>query len=91
MAENIQWFMPAEGMTYDKEGIKKMFTEHPMKIVSITKDNFIVEGNSASVNGEVTCRDVKTGKEYNMYYCDVYELTDGKVSKMVSYTVEKKK
>ena len=30
-----------------------------------------------SVGGEVLCRNTESGQEYDMYYCDVYELQGG--------------
>lgn len=41
--------------------------------------------------GEVLCRNSKSGEEYDMYYCDVYGLQNGKIKNMVTYSVNKKK
>jgi ketosteroid isomerase-like protein len=49
----------------------------------------IIEGDQAAVTGEVKCEG-PNGTLMDMYYCDIYELTDGKVSRMISYPINKK-
>jgi ketosteroid isomerase-like protein len=91
ISEDFEWHMLGNSVIQGKENMLKFLEEHPdMKVLTVTKDYIIVDGNKASVAGEVECTD-KTGQVYDMYYCDVYELADGLITKMISYTVHKKK
>lgn len=90
MADDVQWYMLAERKVFDKAAMSKLFAENPVEITYITKENFIVDGNAVSVNGDVTCKDLNTGIEYKMHYCDIYELENGKVKKMTTYSIERK-
>ncbi len=74
-----------------KETIKQMLTAHwDMKVIICTQDHVIEEGNTVAIDGYVECSG-KNDEMMNMYYCDIYELEDGKVRKIISYTVDKKK
>lgn len=91
VSEDFEWHMLGESIIKGKENLLKFFTTHPdMKVIDVTKDHIIVDKDTASVAGEVKCTD-KTGQIYDMYYCDVYELAEGLITKMISYTVNKKK
>jgi len=91
ISEDFEWHMLGDSIIKGKESLLKFFAEHPdMKVITVSKDYIIVDGDKASVAGEVKCTD-KTGKIYDMYYCDVYELEEGLITKMISYTVNKEK
>ncbi len=90
MAHDVQWLMLGSSTISGKEGMRTFFDEHPeIKILSITKDNFIFDGDIAVVNGEASCSGAGD-KVYNMFYCDIYELQNSKVKKLTSYTVDKR-
>lgn len=91
VTEDFEWHLLGDSVIKGKENLLQFFADHPdMKVITVTKDHIIVEGDTASVAGEVKCTD-KTGQIYDMYYCDVYELTGGLIKKMISYTVNGKK
>jgi ketosteroid isomerase-like protein len=91
ISEDFEWHMLGDSVIKGKESLLKFFAEHPdMKVITVSKDHIIVDGDNASVAGEVKCTD-KSGQIYDMYYCDVYELANGLITKMISYTVNKKK
>ncbi|WP_316804112.1 nuclear transport factor 2 family protein [Pedobacter nototheniae] len=91
VSEDFEWHMLGDSIIKGKENLLKFFAEHPdMKILSVSKDYILVDGDKASVAGEVKCTD-KTGQVYDMFYADIYELADGLITKMISYTVNKKK
>ena len=89
VTDDFQWLMLGSSTISGKEGLRKFFDANPqMKILSITEDNFIFDGDIAVVNGEVTCG--SPDAIYNMFYCDIYELENSKIKKMTTYTVQKK-
>jgi ketosteroid isomerase-like protein len=91
IAEDFEWHILGDCIIKGKENVLKFFAEHPdMKVITASKDYIIVDGNRASVAGKAKCTD-KTGKICDMDYCDVYELAEGLITKMISYTVSKKK
>jgi ketosteroid isomerase-like protein len=91
ISNDFEWQMLGNSVIKGKGNMLKFFEEHPdIKIITVTKDYIIVDGDTASVAGDVVCTD-KSGQVYDMHYCDVYELADGLITKMISYTVNKKK
>ncbi|MDN3581793.1 nuclear transport factor 2 family protein [Mucilaginibacter flavus] len=91
ISDDFEWHLLGDSIIKGKANVLKFFAEHPdMKIITVSKDYIIVDGDKASVAGEVQCTD-KSGQVYDMYYCDVYELANGLITKMISYTVNKKK
>jgi len=91
VTDDFEWHMLGDSVIKGKDNFLQFFVDHPdMKMISVTKDHIIVDGNTASLDGEVQCTD-KSGKIYDMYYCDVYELENGLIKKMISYTVDKNK
>ncbi|HEX3383768.1 MAG TPA: nuclear transport factor 2 family protein [Mucilaginibacter sp.] len=91
ISEDFEWHMLGDSVIRGKANMLKFFAEDPdLKILTVSKDYIIIDGDRASVAGDVKCTD-KSGQIYDMYYCDVYELADGLITKMISYTVNKKK
>lgn len=92
VADDIHWNMIGDMTIAGKAALRKFFTENAdMKVVKSTRAHFILNGDEAAITGEVLCRNEKTGKEYHMDYCDVYELQAGKIKKMVTYNIDRKK
>lgn len=92
MTDDVQWDILDDQKISGKEALRTFFNGNKnMVIVKATRDHFIVEGDRASVGGEVLCKNTDSGQEYDMYYCDVYELQSGKIKGMVTYTINKKK
>jgi ketosteroid isomerase-like protein len=91
LSDDFQWHMLGDFFISGKENMSKFLQDHAdMGILSCSKDRILVDGDRVAVEGEVQC----SGKDeviYDMYYCDIYELERGKVNKMISYTVNKKK
>jgi hypothetical protein len=72
-----------------KENLRNFFSEYnEMKMIGSTKDHIIIDGNLVAVDGTVTMEG-KDAVQFEMYYCDIYELTDNKVSKIISYPIKK--
>ncbi|MES2388753.1 MAG: nuclear transport factor 2 family protein [Bacteroidota bacterium] len=91
MAEDIEWNFIGDHVISGLENIAKMQTENPdIGNMSTKTFNLISEGNIASANGDVSYTD-KEGKLREMHYCDWYELENGKIKKMTSYVIDKKK
>jgi ketosteroid isomerase-like protein len=92
LAEDIQWNIVGEHVISGKKEIGDFFSAHPdMKMLSSTKDHFVVDGNTVAVDGEVECLNEGSGERHDMFYCDIYDLQEGKVKKMTSYCINKKK
>jgi uncharacterized protein len=92
LTDDVTWTMVGDRVIETKEGMRKFLVEGAdIQMVSSTKDNFIMEGDRAAVNGEVKCKNRNTGDLYEMFYSDLYELKNGKINKMTSYIIDKKK
>jgi ketosteroid isomerase-like protein len=92
MTDDVEWDMLNDQKISGKAALRSFFEKNKdMVMVSSTRDHFIVEGDHASVGGEVLCKNTASGQEYDMYYCDVYELQNGKIKNMVTYNINKKK
>ncbi|WP_442590705.1 nuclear transport factor 2 family protein [Pedobacter sp. AW31-3R] len=90
--EDIEWNMVGDQTFSGKESIRKFFEVHPdMQMIASTKSHILIDGDHAAVDGEVQCIDKGTGIHHDMYYCDLYDLENGRVKKMTSYVVNKKK
>jgi ketosteroid isomerase-like protein len=91
LTDDVEWHMLGDQVISGKDELKEYFSKNAgMKLLSSTKDHIIIEGDRAAVDGNVQCAG-KNGETMDMYYCDVYELEKGKVKKIVSYTVNKRK
>lgn len=92
LADDIEWNIVGEQVFSGKKNIADFFNAHPdMKMLSSTKDHFVIAGNTVAVDGQVQCEEGGTGVIHDMFYCDIYDLEDGKVRKMTSYCINKKK
>lgn len=89
MTADIEWHMIGDEVISGKEAMKATFNMD-MKMISSTKKHFIADGDQVMVDGEVVCGNEK-GEQIEMYYCDIYELENGKVRKMYSYVINNKK
>lgn len=90
MTADAVWEMVGGRALVGKDEIRSSLIEMgEMEMLGSTKDHMIIEDATAAVDGAVKYKG-KDGQVHEMYYCDVYELKDGKVSKMTSYTVNKK-
>ncbi|MES2276504.1 MAG: nuclear transport factor 2 family protein [Bacteroidota bacterium] len=90
MTDDIEWHMLGDCILAGKQNIRDFFKNNPeVKVLNCTQDHFLVDGDVASVSGEIQCHN-PSGKDFNMYYCDIYELTGGKVKKMITYGINKK-
>jgi uncharacterized protein len=91
MADDVEWHMLGDKIISGKDEVRKFFAENAnRRMLSSTKNHVIIEGDHAAVDGDVQCTG-EDGKPVNLYYCDIYELENGKVNKIVSYTLNKKK
>lgn len=68
-----------------KDAIRKFFKEVP-EMVSNSIGNFIEEGNKIVGTGTITAKHAD-GSLKNSFFCDVYELENGKVKEIKSYMV----
>ncbi|AXY73224.1 nuclear transport factor 2 family protein [Paraflavitalea soli] len=92
LTDDVTWTMIGDRVISTKEGMRTFLVEGAdIKMVSSTKDNIIIEGDRAAVNGEVVCKNTQNGDLYEMFYTDIYELKNGKVNKITSYIINKKK
>lgn len=68
-----------------KDAIRKFFADIP-EIVSGSIESLIADGDTVAGTGRVTTRH-KDGSLKNSFFCDVYELENGKVKRLKSYMV----
>lgn len=90
MTDDVTWRMLGDDPLNGKDNMRAMFANADMQLLSSTKDHFIVDGDTVAVDGEVVCKG-QNGELMNMYYCDIYDLENGKVKRMTTYAVNKKK
>jgi ketosteroid isomerase-like protein len=89
MADDVEWHILGDDVISGKENVGHFFSMNPeIKMITCTQDHFLIDGDVASVSGEVQCQN-RDGKVFDMYYCDIYELLDSKVKKMITYGVKK--
>ena len=90
LTDDVEWVMTGDRTVKGKEEMNKMMEDmSQVTLISSTKHHRIMDGDCAVVDGEVMCK-TKDGKIIEMFYCDIYELENGKVKKMIMYTVDKK-
>ncbi len=86
MAEDIKMGWPGFfDLDPGKDAIRKFFNDVP-EIVSGSVGEFIEEGSKVAGTGTVTSKDAD-GSLKNSFFCDVYELDNGKVKEIKSYMV----
>ncbi len=90
MTDDVEWQMIGDKTISGKDEMRKFFADNgDMKMISSTKNHTIIDGDHVAVDGEVQCS--KNGEVTDMYYCDIYQLENEQVKKMISYIVNKKK
>lgn len=88
--DDIEWKMLGENTITGKENLRQFFADHTdMKMISSTKEHVIIDGDQACVAGTVNCSDGK-GNDFYMHYCDIYEIVNGKIKTMITFSVNKK-
>lgn len=90
MADDVTWVMAGYETVSGKQAVEKFFADNADTRVTYNKmKHLIIDGDLIAAHGESQCTNTD-GKVYNMYYCDVYELSNGKIKQMTTYTVERK-
>lgn len=90
MTDDVEWHMLGDQVYSGIETVKKFFNDHQdVKVTSSLKNHLIADGDTIAVSGEITCTE-SNGNLCNMYYCDIYEMENFKIKKLISYTVGKK-
>ncbi|GJM36124.1 MAG: hypothetical protein DHS20C18_51250 [Saprospiraceae bacterium] len=72
-----------------KEAIKEFFKTVP-EMTSSGIEDIIEDGDKVAATGSVTTKE-KDGSLKNSFFCDVYELSKGKVKSIKSYMVFEQK
>lgn len=90
LAEDVIWelvgFFDLKGKDqFDKE-IKKGWDGNPV----ITISQLVEEGNIVVAEGAVKCK-LKNGGFIDALFCEVFHFDKGKVKKLTTYHIEKKK
>ncbi|ELR71156.1 hypothetical protein C900_02960 [Fulvivirga imtechensis AK7] len=68
-----------------KDAVRKFFKDVP-EMISSEMGEFVEEGNKVVGTGKVTSRHAN-GEEKNSFFCDIYELENGKIKEIKSYMV----
>ena len=72
-----------------KDAIREFFKDVP-EMASSGIEDIIEEGNKVAATGSVTSKE-KDGTLKNSFFCDVYELENGKIKTVKSYMVFEQK
>ncbi|QEC53903.1 ketosteroid isomerase-like protein [Anseongella ginsenosidimutans] len=86
MTEDVKMGWPGFfNLAPGKDAIREFFKSVP-EMTSSGIEDIIEEGNKVAATGSVTSKE-KDGSLKNSYFCDVYELENGKVREIKSYMV----
>ena len=91
LTDDVEWFIPGffhiKGKeAFDKEIENDAFVGKPR--INVTR--MIEENNVVVAEGEVHCAR-KEGGFLNALFCDVFEMQDTKIKRLISYLMEIKK
>jgi ketosteroid isomerase-like protein len=90
LTDDVVWDMPGffhhvGKEAFDKEIENDAFEGTPIIVVTrMTEENDVV-----IAEGSVQTR-MKGGKELHLVFCDVFEMEDGKIKKLIGYIAERK-
>jgi uncharacterized protein len=90
LTEDVEWVLPGvfhlKGKeAFDKEVENPAFVGSP--VIKVTR--LIEEGDIVVAEGTVRTQK-KDGPVLNLVFCDVFEMRDGKIKKLISYLMEVK-
>jgi uncharacterized protein len=90
LTDDIEWFVPGLFHVHGKEAfathiVDDGFTDKP----PVKTSRMLEEGDTVVAEGSVLAAR-QDGSAINMVFCDVFDLKDGKIRKLVSYLVEAK-
>lgn len=90
MADDIKMGWPGFfDLEPGKESIREFFKSVP-ELISSEVYSLIAEGNKVAGNGMVVSRE-ENGSVKNSFFCDVYQLENGKIKEIKSYMVFEQK
>ena len=73
-----------------KKKYGRIFSEQlSVRILSSRKDHIVVGGDQVAVDSEIKCIGPDE-KIHEMYYCDIYELENSKVKKLIADIISKR-
>jgi uncharacterized protein len=90
LTDDVEWVLPGvfrlKGKeAFDKEVANPAFVGRP--VIKVTR--MIEEGDIVVAEGTVRTQK-KDGPVLNLVFCDVFEMRDGKIKKLISYLMEVK-
>ncbi|MEW6360749.1 MAG: nuclear transport factor 2 family protein [Acidobacteriota bacterium] len=86
-SDDMSWKIAGGTTLNGKEEIRTFLNENKCPGPPIVQNcSIIVEGTSAACHGDMTM-DTGDGKDKKYSFCDVYEFTGDKISKLTSYVV----
>lgn len=85
LTEDVEWIMPGKyhhtgKAAFDKEIENEAFEGRP----DITVHRMVEEQDVVIAEGTVICK-LKGGEVINVVFCDVFEMEDAKIKKLISY------
>ena len=89
LTDDIVWYMPgffhlSGKAAFDKEIENDYFEGRPkIEISRMTEENDVV-----AAEGSVQCK-IKNGGTLDALFCDVFEMTSGKIKKLTTYQMNK--
>lgn len=89
LTDNVEWYMPGNFHHFGKEAFDKeiendVFTGLP--VIEITR--LLEENNVVAAEGSVQAK-FKEGGLLDAVFCDVFEMENGKIRKLISYLMKK--
>lgn len=89
-ADNVVWNMVGDKITEGKDAIREwMSSMGPSEPPKFTVDKLFADDDSAACYGDMTMKG-KDGTKESYSYCDVYEFSGDKITRLNSYVVKTK-
>ncbi len=87
LTEDVEWFVPGAfrvngKAAFDKEIEGECFVGPPQ--ISVTR---LTEENDVVIAEGTVLTETKAGEKINLVFCDVFEMQQGKIKKLISYLV----
>ena len=90
LTEDVEWHIPGAFQIRGKEAFDKHIEDEAfVGSPAITVTRYTEENDVVVAEGKVEARR-KSGDVMNLEFCDVFEMRDGKIRKLISYLMETK-
>ena len=90
LTDDIVWDMPGLSYHVGKEEFDNEIENDAFEGMPIVRVTRMTEENDIVIAEGTVQTKKKSGAVMNLVFCDVFEMRDGKIKKLIGYVVEKK-